>query len=495
MWDLSLPGYKYLGPGNRMNKGKPNNWNDFVSLVHDDKYKRLEALGKVPHTLWTESDEAWLRDTNWQDYGGVLGKLYFNIKKGAYRLGLLEHAGDTDTDPPLQPKDFNDETVKKLAVDEISPLKKEDDTPIRRPVKRLRFESDDDADDVDSLPNSRPSKQAKQNPQEQLDSQENVIEMGETNLGSGNNAGLRETPIDQVHNVERGPPEYTFASLPYSRDFKVVRTGWAHDEGFRLTSPYDPSMSLAAQVDQNTDAVGTLFTRTVVASDASDTAITSARWYDYYASMYNYYHVVGARWHFLLENLSGEPFWCHVLKCNDEIPPMLATNEDIMNWKDAESHYVGTHHVAVTNTGRVESNHTNNDENNVEGANNSGQVVNYDVSNHVNSRGPSPLLKLSGEYRPGQIKRQIHLDSEIENWTSVNANPLLPERLLFRIKPYWNALDTNNTQNYNRDLQFRFTFQIDYLVEFKELKYGLRWPIERQPLLAAIQNNPEEDEE
>ena len=44
-------------------------------------------------------------------------------------------------------------------------------------------------------------------------------------------------------------------------------------------------------------------------------------------------------------------------------------------------------------------------------------------------------------------------------------------------------------------MQFRITFQIDYLVEFKELKAGLRWPVERQPVIAAVNTNIEEDEE
>jgi hypothetical protein len=501
MWDLSLPGYKYLGPGNKMNKGRPNNWNDFVSLVHDDKYKRLEKLGKVPHTLWTESDEAWLRDTNWQDYGGVLGKLFFNVKKGAYRLGLIKHAGDKDTDPPLQKQDFNDDFVNKLATD-ISPKDKKPQALRSVTGKRL---FDDDADDANSFRDRPPTKQAKglegnkitTKLQDQTNQTQNAMptgQQGDGSTGSGNNAGLRETPIDNVGHVERGPPEYTFASLPFTRDFKVVRTAWSTDEGFRLTSPYDPQMTLAAAIDNNV-GIGSTTTQTVATPDTNDTSTTSARWFDYYASMYNYYHVVGSKWHLTFENLSSEPIWLHVLKCNDEIPPVLATNEDIMNWKDAESHFVGTHAVAITTTGRIETNHSNNSENNVEGASSAGLVPNFEANQHVQSRGNGPIVKLSGKYRPGQIKRQIHLDSEIENWTAVTANPLLPERLLFRVKPYWNAISLADGNSYDRALQFRFTFTIDYLVEFKELKVGLRWPIERQPLLAVVQTNPTEDEE
>ena len=40
MIDLSLPGYKYLGPGNKLDKGVPNGYNDFVAFLHDRTYQR-----------------------------------------------------------------------------------------------------------------------------------------------------------------------------------------------------------------------------------------------------------------------------------------------------------------------------------------------------------------------------------------------------------------------------------------------------------------------
>ena len=221
----------------------------------------------------------------------------------------------------------------------------------------------------------------------------------------------------------------------------------------------------------------------------------SARWYDFYSTMYNYYHVVGARWHMTIENLAQEPLWCHWMYCNDEYPPEGATNEDIQCWHDAHSHFIGSHAVMITSVGSIESNQSNSNVTNVEGAATAANNPNYETGNHVQSKGIGPILKLAGEYKPGDFRRQIHLDSEIENWTAVTANPSLPERLLFRFKPYWNAIDTNNATVYDRFMNFRYTFRIDYLVEFKELKVGLRWPVERQPITAVVVNNIEEDEE
>lgn len=316
---------------------------------------------------------------------------------------------------------------------------------------------------------------------------------GSTNSGSGNNQGLVETPVDKVIDVERGPPEYVFASLPFFKDFKASNSGIGRDFTFRMTSPYDPNVGDATSTDLNAGA-GTAIHNGTHVLDSADTAITSARWFDYYSTAYDYYHVVAARYHIAFENLTNEPMWVHMMYCNDEYPPEGASNEDILTWRDARSHLVGQHALPIA-TGALEHNHQVLG-NNVEGSGAAPSTANYETSNHTVSRGASPLLNISGEYRPGQFKRQIHLDSEIENWTAVNANPQLPERLVMRVKPYHNGIDTNDGTVYgSRTLIYRFTLKIEYLVEFKQLKTGLRWPVERQPLTRVIVTNIEEDEE
>nr|QTE03921.1 MAG: capsid protein [Pavo cristatus parvoviridae sp.] len=314
--------------------------------------------------------------------------------------------------------------------------------------------------------------------------------------GSGNAAGLRETPVDipdWKHPVSRGPADYTFATLPYYKDRLISTTRTGVDHGFRMTSPYDPEITNAAATDLNTNVTGTATFISVEASDASDTTATAARWFDFYSTMYNYYHVLGCRWHLTVQNLKTEPIWLHWMYYNDEVPPLGATNEDMQCWNDTESHLIGPIAHAVTSSGFVETNERNVNVNNVEGAGTSGNTPNYE-STMVETKANN-ILKISGQYRPGQKRRQIHLDSEVENWTAVTANPALPEKLLLRFKPVWNAIDTNDANAYERDIRVHYTFRIEYLVEFKELKTGLRWPVERQPVTAAIVNNIEEDEE
>ena len=54
MFDLTLPGYKYLGPGNKLDKGEPTDWNDAVAYIHDLGYGEiLEKGGIHTYTLAT----------------------------------------------------------------------------------------------------------------------------------------------------------------------------------------------------------------------------------------------------------------------------------------------------------------------------------------------------------------------------------------------------------------------------------------------------------
>lgn len=90
MIDLSLPGYKYLGPGNRLDKGVPNGYNDFVAFLHDHGYNIIINRGGNPYLQWSEADAAAYRSFDaTADIGGALGKFFFGLKQKAYQAGLI----------------------------------------------------------------------------------------------------------------------------------------------------------------------------------------------------------------------------------------------------------------------------------------------------------------------------------------------------------------------------------------------------------------------
>lgn len=90
MFDLSLPGYKYLGPFNPMDKGEPMNYNDWVAYWHDINYGKIIEKGGNPYLYWSEADAQAYRSFTYTDYGGALGSSYFGLKKAAYALGLID---------------------------------------------------------------------------------------------------------------------------------------------------------------------------------------------------------------------------------------------------------------------------------------------------------------------------------------------------------------------------------------------------------------------
>ena len=182
MRDWSLPGYKYLGPGNKLDKGKPNNRNDDVAYHHDVAYDKYIKAGKNPYINYNDADEKAVNEFSFEDYGGAAGKLFFKGKRAAWKMGLL---GNLDQPALKRLRGSNRESIKKEA----------------------------------SVPNS--TREATTGPPTTMSTGSG------DGAGSGNNLGLKETPIDDVINVSRGPPDYTFASLPYVSTRKIGRINCA----------------------------------------------------------------------------------------------------------------------------------------------------------------------------------------------------------------------------------------------------------------------------
>lgn len=89
---LVLPGYKYLGPFNGLDKGDPVNAADAAALEHDKAYNEQLEAGDNPYIKYNHADaefqEALKDDTS---FGGNLGKAVFQAKKRVLEpLGLVE---------------------------------------------------------------------------------------------------------------------------------------------------------------------------------------------------------------------------------------------------------------------------------------------------------------------------------------------------------------------------------------------------------------------
>lgn len=451
---LTLPGYKYLGPFNSLNNGEPTNESDRVAKKHDEGYNMLLKRGSNPYIEWNSADEQ--AHHRWgTDYGGRIAKSVFGIKKGLARIGFIK-----DTTKSKYKATFKERKKSYLRRANLEYGQGTAQNPLKHSFQNLRGSTKTSA------------------------SIKTMADGG----GSGQEAGLRETPVDEVdvYNIQRGPPDYCFSTLPYIRWGHVSLSRWMDSLSYRMTSPYDVRIAQSS-TDLNPDATGAT-TVTTTSTTEPDGTNETARWFNFYAGMYNYYHVVSCRWWLTIENLTGEPMWVHQFYSNLTAPPEGASNTDMMLWKDTKSYCLGAQYAAVTSGAVIESAEIPINNENYENGNSTSANTNYEADNHVTRRGPSPVLQLHGEYRTGDYNREIKSDSEVENWTATTANPALSERLHFRIRPENEALSITNTTVYDKTLRYKYMFRCEYLVEFKELQDGLRYPVTRQPLTVTINN-------
>nr|QKN88779.1 MAG: capsid protein [Dependoparvovirus sp.] len=96
---LVLPGYKYLGPGNGLDKGEPVNAADAAAREHDKGYDELLKQGENAYLTYNHADAKLQQDLQGdQTFGGNLANSVFQAKKR-----LLEPFGLVEKEPELAP--------------------------------------------------------------------------------------------------------------------------------------------------------------------------------------------------------------------------------------------------------------------------------------------------------------------------------------------------------------------------------------------------------
>lgn len=138
---LVVPGYKYLGPLNGLDKGPPVNKADAVAKEHDIEYDKLLKEGDNPYLKYNHADAEFQNklqeDTSW---GGNLGRAVFQAKKRVLApFGLVEEAPVKTAPGKKRPL-----SSPQISPDSSSGVGKKGEQPSR---KRLNF---DDAQDGSS---------------------------------------------------------------------------------------------------------------------------------------------------------------------------------------------------------------------------------------------------------------------------------------------------------------------------------------------------------
>lgn len=450
-----VPGYRYLGPGNDLHSGKPTTEGDKAAQKHDWLYDEFFKIYKVdPKFVYNEADDQFINEVGTKHKAEWFAKNLFKVKRKFADLGII--------------RDFRPKQKAKREFTTFEPLdefkKRKRDTTFDRNVKSR-------VEHINSFFN--------------LPTEDTMS----GNEGSGHAAGLHETPVDEVpRQVFRGPPDSVFASLPYYFEYNMSRNMYVHDFAWRPTSVYDCMVDFNSSVDINA-GTGVSTHYQVLPSNSTDATAQKARWFDYYASLYKYYHVVACRYEIYVENNCTDDVWVHLMPINDVEPPINATNTDMLQWSDTESVCLRSRGISIITSGRIEQNDKSQNVVMEENGGAATQTENFETGNMLENMIGKKAHLFKGVYRTGDYSRQIRLDENVENWTAVTTNPSLVERLLLRIKTHWESYASSDTQTRDRPISLTIRTKMEYLVEFKELKDGLKYPTHDQPYVATINSN------
>lgn len=456
-------GYRYLGPGNDLHSGQPTTTGDKAAQKHDWQYDELaKRFKRDPKYFYSEADDDFINEVGTKHTSEWIAKHLFQVKRKFAELGIIDdirpyqkskrETSTNDWKQFVTPPSFNNKRKR-----EISPFGK---------IKARRVL-------LPSLLN--------------IQEEDN---MSGPNQGSGTEAGLTETPVDQVTQVFRGPPDHTFCSLPYFDEFSINQNCWVHDYAYRPTSVYDCKVDQGTNEDLNVGTGAATYYKTLP-FNSSDATIDKARWFDFYAGIYKYYHVIACKYEIYIENQTNDDIYVHLMPTNDVYPPINATNTDMMQWNDCESRLLTGRAYAITNVGTKEQSQVNSNVEMSESAAAAGSGNNYETSNHLINELGSKATVFRGTYRTGDYSRQVRLDANVENWTQTNTNPTLVERLLLRFKQYWDSYPpaVGDTGARDRAMRVKIRSRMEYLVEFKELRDGLKYPVNSQPYTVTINQN------
>lgn len=283
--------------------------------------------------------------------------------------------------------------------------------------------------------------------------------------GGGPNSVSKETPISPYPSLTYGLQETHTTILPW--------TGWLTgcvapsastqtplQLKIRMNTPYD---MLDVTVGTN-PADGTLFTGGAFYSKPSDTSgaaaiarypetFTSASteaterpaWRDFWASLYDYYTVLGCEYKITILN------------------PITVTSADALCAVQFD-----TYSDTATSTG------------NVMPLTRLSEVMAfknikwYRINNNSSAEDTrSNVTVIAGQYKPGQAKRNIVNDGDVKTWTATSTTlPNLKEILTLN---FWEHPLAGFSGTSSR-IAFNMQIDLKYIVQFKDLKQQARYP-------------------
>lgn len=127
---LVVPGYKYLGPGNSLDRGKPVNKADEAAQRHDQEYDKLLGEGDNPYIKYNHADQEFQKELEGDtSLAGNAANAVFQAKKRVLEpLGLVE----PELAPPGKKPKLPDQPEHSI---------EEEKTPVKRPAPESEEEA------------------------------------------------------------------------------------------------------------------------------------------------------------------------------------------------------------------------------------------------------------------------------------------------------------------------------------------------------------------
>lgn len=302
-------------------------------------------------------------------------------------------------------------------------------------------------------------------------------------VGGGMNGPSKETPISNYPTLNYGLQETHTTILPLRMYAGVKCTNYQVGQRIelRMNAIYDCLKSTLAEITGTTAVTNTLAdgvyadklsngallqvgtaTKRVTFPNrhpAGDYATERPQWRDYWAQLYEYYTVLGCKWKVTVANAATASY----------------LDMDIAYEYDSYSNATGATGNVMPNAPYMEMV--------------AFKGVKWARVSPANSEPNNYVTVIEGHYKPGMIKRNIINDGDVKTWTKISdQHPSLTETL---VMVFWPSDLTNynlrpagdNTITSNTGCNVRI--ELDYIVQFKDLKLQARYP---NSVSAAEQN-------
>lgn len=486
------PGYRYLGPGNDLNRGEPTNKNDRRAQTHDVGYTELEKEGVNPYWTYNDADETFLNELEPDDIPTYAAKGIFSVKKAAAKVGLLK------TNMKSKAKTWNDDPRHKKTISQFQRLRKEQETEVKatenkRPrevvldanggvLKKMRGWQKEHKNNAFDAAASAEAARARNNAMDVTmgmnnddplpnlpDSGDMDVAMGgeetvapaarasaSTRASGSGNPQTKETQISNYPSLTYGLQETHTCILPW--------TGWLTAAKPDTSTPVQLRVRLNAPIDMIDATItadvgaGGAFAKGLYGRPSQETGVGASvdypeifgtgattverpAWRDYWMALYEYYTVLGCEYKITMIN-----------------PVNIVGSAVIIGTQfDSYSDTAGASGNVMPLTNLSEALAFKNME--------------WDILTGYRPELPNQnATVISGKYTPGQIRRNVQNDGDVKTWIAT-ASLALPALKDFLTVNFWRApMATTATNNINIQVELK------YIVQFKDLKTQARYP-------------------